>query len=122
MTMGWQSMDTCPRRGQVLLHLGGCDCGCGHLWITSAWRDLDRGMGWGTWSNIIAAPKAWMPLPGTANGEHRVGEFVADYTMPTQEQIQAPIPEVDDLLKNSRIVDGELNAKRETPPNHKLLR
>lgn len=47
------------------------------------------------------------PCDCGANDEPRVGEYRADYEMPTQEEIHAPDPELDDLLKNSRRVDDE---------------
>jgi hypothetical protein len=39
----------------------------------------------------------------------RVGDFYADYSLPTQEQLKAPQPELDELFKQSKVV----SVKRE---------
>jgi hypothetical protein len=41
--------------------------------------------------------------------EHRVGEYHADYSEPTFEQINKPQPELEELLKNSKVI----SVKRE---------
>jgi hypothetical protein len=40
---------------------------------------------------------------------HRVGEYFADYSEPSLEQINKPQPELDELFKNSKVV----SVKRE---------
>jgi hypothetical protein len=41
--------------------------------------------------------------------EHRVGEYIADYSEVTVAQLQEPQPELDELFKDSKIV----SVKRE---------
>ena len=33
---------------------------------------------------------------------HRVGEYYADYSLPTRKEIEAAKPELDELFKNSK--------------------
>lgn len=47
--------------------------------------------------------------------QHMVGEYVADYTMPTQAEIHAPNPELDDLMKNSSPVQQAPGTPEFTP-------
>jgi hypothetical protein len=41
--------------------------------------------------------------------EHRVGEYRADYSEPTSEQINKPQPELEKLFENSKVI----SVKRE---------
>jgi hypothetical protein len=36
--------------------------------------------------------------------EHRVGEYYADYSEPTREQLNEPQPELDELFSKSKVV------------------
>lgn len=38
------------------------------------------------------------------NAVHRVGEYVADYSELTEDEIAAPVPEMDGLLARSKVV------------------
>jgi hypothetical protein len=39
--------------------------------------------------------------PDTPEDEHRVGDYRANYRLPTPEELHAPDPELDELFKNS---------------------
>jgi hypothetical protein len=47
---------------------------------------------------------------GKRQEEHRVGEYIADYSEVTAEQLNEPQPELDELFKDSKLI----SAKRES--------
>jgi uncharacterized RmlC-like cupin family protein len=52
----------------------------------------------------------WQGAKREEHEEHRVGEYVADYSEVTLEQLNKPQPELDELLKDSKLI----SAKRES--------
>jgi hypothetical protein len=53
--------------------------------------------------------EAWS-RPTERQEEHRVGEYIADYSEVTAEQLNEPQPELDELFKDSKLI----SAKRES--------
>jgi hypothetical protein len=47
------------------------------------------------------------PSPKEGDDQHRVGKYYADYSLPTQEELNAPQPELDELYKNSKPISGK---------------
>ncbi len=57
------------------------------------------------------ALRALLPRLSADAKEAQIGEYVADYTMPTQAEIHAPDPASDGLFKNSRAVSDAKSQK-----------
>ncbi len=66
----------------------------------------DRKESWSLSASLmqLVRRKTSKPIPDTGERYHRVGNFFADYSQPTREEIDATDPDVEKLFAESREV------------------